>query len=281
MLHSGVLISLSRRWARAREIAIIPDMKRLLPICLALAVGIAAGYFMRGGNADTPERQRTEPRRAAKGKIADGGDSASLKALQKRVAELEKLLAKSGSAISNAVAEVARIAPEGRDRRNPRAWMENLRRMKTEDPERYAQTTNRIASWRRSRAERARSTMEFLSSIDVSHMDAKAQDTHNALQDLIVRREALDAELQREDLPDSRREEIFRELRETHGEMMRLNGEERGNLIRETARGLGFGDEDSAAIADTIQEVIRATDGGFGGGRRGGPRGAPPPSPGQ
>ncbi len=117
--------------------------------------------------------------------------------------------------------------------------------------------------------------MEFLSSIDVSRMDAKAQDTHNALQDLIVRRDALDEELHREDLPDSRREEIFKELRETHGEMMRLNGEERGNLIRETAKGLGFGDEDADAIADTILEVIRATDGGFGGGRRGAPH--PPP----
>ena len=200
-----------------------------------------------------------------------------LKALRKRVAELEKLLAKSGSAVSNAVAEAARIAPEGRDRRDPRTWMENLRRMKTEDPERYAQMTNRFARWRRGRAERAQSAMEFLSSIDVSHMDAKAQDTHNALQELIVRRDALDAELQREDLTDSRRTEIFRELRETHGEMMRLNGEERRNLIRETAKSLGFGDEDADAITETIREVIHATDGGFGGGRRGGPRGAPPP----
>lgn len=234
---------------------------------------------MRGYDADTSESQRTEPRRTAKGKITNEGDSASLKSLRKRIAELEELLTKSGSAVSNAVAEVARIAPEGRDRRDPRAWMENLRRMKTEDPERYAQTTNRIARWRRGRAERARSAVEFLSSIDVSHMDAKAQDTHNALQDLIVRRDELDAELQREDLPDGRREEIFKELRETHGEMMRLNGEERENLIRETAKGLGFGDEDADAIAGTIQEVIRATDEGFGGGRRGGPRGAPPPPP--
>ena len=233
---------------------------------------------MRSGDADTTEQQ-TEPRRTAKGKITNEGDSASLKSLRKRIAELEELLTKSGSAVSNAVAEVARIAPEGRDRRDPRAWMENLRRMKTEDPERYAQTTNRIARWRRGRAERARSAVEFLSSIDVSRMDAKAQDTHNALQDLIVRRDELDAELQREDLPDGRREEIFKELRETHGEMMRLNGEERGNLIRETAKSLGFGDADADAIADTIQEVIRATDSGFGSGRRGGPHGAPPPPP--
>lgn len=254
-------------------------MKRLLPICIAMSIGIAAGYFMRGGgDARDSVQAQAEMRSAARGKIADEEDAALLKALRRRVAELEKLLVKSGNAVSNAVAEVARIAPEGRNRRDPRAWIENLRRMKTENPERYAQTTNRIARWRSGRAERARSAIEFLSSIDVSRMDAKAQETHTALQELIARRDALDAELQREDISDDRREEIFKELRETHGEMAQLNDEERGNLIHETAKSLGFDNEDAGAIADTIHEVIRATDSGFGG-RRGGPHGVPPPTP--
>ena len=256
-------------------------MKKLLPICIVMAVCIAAGYFIRGGgDARDSVQTQTETRRAARGRISDEGDAALLKALRRRVAELEKLLAKSGNAVSNAVAEVARIVPEGRNRRDPRTWMENLRRMKTEDPERYAQMTNRFARWRSGRAERARSAIEFLSSIDVSRMDSKAQETHAALQELIARRDALDAELQREDISDDRRAEIFKELRETHGEMTRLSGEERGNLIRETAKSLGFDDGDADAIADTIHEVIRATDSGFGG-RRGGPRGAPPPPPAQ
>ena len=256
-------------------------MKRLLPILIALSAGIAAGYFIRGG-AERADTRQTEPRRDRGKTIADSGDKAALKALRRRVAELERLLAGSGQSVSNAVADAAEAAPERRERQNrhnPLAWIENFRRMKTEDPERYSQMTNRFAAWRRGRAEKAKSAIEFLSSIDVSRMGAKARATHDALQELIVRRDELDAELHREDTSDERRAEIFRELRETHGEMARLNGVERENLIIETARNLGFGDEDAGAIADTISEVIRATDSGFGGGRPGGRRGQPPPPP--
>ena len=137
--------------------------------------------------------------------------------------------------------------------------------------------TNRFANWRRSRAEQARNKIDFLSSIDTSRMSAGARKTHDALQELIARREEIEAQLQNPDISDAERGELMRQLRESHGELQRLNGEERRNLIGETARSLGFEGEDAREISATIQEVIRATDGGWGGGRHhGGHRGPPP-----
>ncbi|MBO7684130.1 MAG: hypothetical protein J6T51_05345, partial [Kiritimatiellae bacterium] len=202
-----------------------------------------------------------------------GGRQAE-RALRRRVAELERLLADRGLDVSNAVAQVSRIAPEGDDRRDPRAWLENLRRS---DPERFTQMTNRIAGWRRRRLEKARSAISFLSSIDTSRMSENARKTHERLQDEIARRQELEERLHQEGLSDEERHEVMQELRETHHRLMRLNGEERGNLIAETAKNLGFEGDDVKEIAATIQDVIRATDGGFGPPPGGGPREAPPP----
>ena len=151
-----------------------------------------------------------------------------------------------------------------------------MEEMKKNDPARYTQMTNRFANWRRSRAEQARNKIDFLSSIDTSHMSADARKTHDALQELIARRENIEAQLQDPDLTDEERGKLMRQLWESHGELQRLNGEERKNLIDETARSLGFEGEDAQEISATIREVIEATDGGWGGrpgGDRGGPRG--------
>ena len=250
-----------------------------LLIGLALLVGVAVGYFMRGERApaEAPAAVTAAPARR-RGPVADEGHKASVAALRRRIAELERRHAEKGVNMSNAVAEVARLVPEGRDRRDPRAWLENLRKI---DPERYAQMTNRFARWRRNRAEHARSAIDFLSSVDTSQMSPEAQKTHADLQNLIARREELEERLHREDLSAEERERLFHEMRQTHGEMMRLNGEERRNLIAETARVLGFEGDDAKDVAATIQDVIQATSSGFGPphGRRGGRAPERPPEP--
>ena len=205
--------------------------------------------------------------------VADKGEEATVKALRHRIADLEKLLAekdgKSEIAISNAVAEAVKNRPPEPPRQN---WRERMEEMKKNDPERYTQMTNRFANWRRSRAEQARNKIDFLSSIDTSHMSAGAKKTHDALQELIARREGIEQQLQSPDLTDEERGKLMGELHSTHHELMRLNGEERNNLFEETARNLGFEGEDAKEISATIQEVIRATDSGWGG-HHGGHRG--------
>ena len=155
-------------------------IKHQMFIGMALIAGVAAGYFMRGdgGGAKAPSDEPA-PAPARRGRIADDGEKASVRSLRRRIAELERMLAAKGLDVSNAVAEVRKIVPEGGDRRDPRAWLENLR---NSDPQRYAQMTNRFARWRRHRSERARSTIDFLSSIDTSQMSEGAQKTHKELQ---------------------------------------------------------------------------------------------------
>ena len=249
-------------------------IKHQMFIAAALLAGVAIGYFVKDEPIPVEEPTAEE---IAKKPVADKGDAASVKALRRRIVELEKLLAekdgKSEIAISNAVAEAVKARPPEPPRQN---WRERMEKMKKNDPARYTQMTNRFANWRRSRAEQARNKIDFLSSIDTSHMSADARKTHDALQELIARRETVEAQLQDPDLTDEERGKLMRQLWESHGELQRLNGEERKNLIDETARSLGFEGEDAQEISATIREVIEATDGGWGGrhgGHRGGPRG--------
>ena len=250
-------------------------IKHQMFIAAALLAGVAIGYFVKDEPipAEAPKAEET-----AKKPVADKGEEATVKALRHRIAELEKLLAekdgKSEIAISNAVAEAVKNRPPEPPRGN---WRERMEEMKKNDPERYTQMTNRFAQWRRSRAEQAQNKIDFLSSIDTSRMSAGARKTHDALQDLIAKREEIEARLQDQNLSDEERGKLMGELHSSHHELMRLNGEERRNLIDEAARTMGFEGEDAQEVSATIQEVIRATDSGWGGphhgGHRGGPRG--------
>ena len=245
-------------------------IKHQMFIAAALLAGVAIGYFVKDEPIPAEEPKAEEK---VKKSVADKGDEASVRALRHRIAELEKLLAekdgKSEIAISNAVAEAVKTRPPEPQRGN---WRERMEEMKKNDPERYTQMTNRFANWRRSRAEQARNKIDFLSSIDTSHMSSGAKKTHNALQELIARREGIEQQLQSPDLTDEERGKLMGELHSTHHELMRLNGAERNNLFEETARNLGFEGEDAKEITATIQEVIRATDAGWGG-HHGGHRG--------
>ena len=250
-------------------------IKHQMFIAAALFAGVAIGYFVK--DEPIPEEE-PKVETAVKKPLADKGEEASVKALRHRIAELEKLLAerdgKSEVAIADAAAETEKARIPDPSRGGPQEWVDNL---KKSDPERYTQMTNRIAQWRQRRSERTYSTISFLSSIDVSHMSARARKTHGELQGLLAKREELEQQAQQEDLPWEKRGALMKEIWSMQHDINRLNGEERRNLLDETARNLGFEGEDAAEISATIQDVIRATDSGFGhhpgGGHGGGPRG--------
>ena len=246
-------------------------------IALALLVGVAIGYFVKDEPVAAAELAKVEE--TEKKPIADKGEEASVKALRRRIAELERTLAekneKSEIAISNAVAEAAKTRPSEPPRMN---WRERMEEMKKNDPERYTQMTNRMTQWRHDRAAQARGKLGFLSSIDTSHMSAGAKKTHAALQDLIAKREEIEEQLQASDLPDEERGKLMEQLRDMRHQIQRLNGEERMNLISEVANSLGFEGEDAREVTLTLIEVVQATDEGFvphHGGHRGPPPGGP------
>ena len=232
-------------------------------VAAALLVGVAIGYCVGGdGKGVSPTEKVPVVTKA----VADKTNEANVQALRRRIAELEKRLAeasqKSEVAVSNAVAEVT----EARAPEPPRVnWRERMEEMKKNDPERYAQMTNRIANWRRSRAEQARNKIDFLSSVDTSHMGAKARQTHADLQELLAKREEIEEQLHQEDLSDERRRQLMGELHATNGELWKLNGEEQKILLDEMSRNLGFDGAEAEEITATVQEILKATEtsGGF------------------
>ena len=236
----------------------------------ALLAGVAIGYFA-GGHGDVARPADVQEEYVAKKAVSDSGEAASLKALRRRVAELERLLAEkeepSEEAVTNAIAAAPAPGPG-----NPQEWLENL---KKNDPARYVQMTNRWAQWRRRRAERAQSKIEFLSTVDVSRLGAQAQQTHNELLDLIVRREEIEEEIHREGVTDSERRQLMEEMWATDREMRSHNNIERSNLISMAARNSGVKGSMVKELTATIKDVIEATDSGWGGHHRhgGGPRG--------
>jgi len=243
-----------------------------------VALGIAAGLFALGvfaGKlffASAPEVAASVKKPAVASKrIADGGESAALAALRRRVAELEKLLAEARGtqeeAASNAVAAARR-------ERGPGRWGgPRLEELKEKDPARYTEITNKMAQFRQRRQERARAQLDFLSSVDTSRMSKSAKITHANYQDLIARRQELEEQLHAEGITDEERKALFKELHGTSQAMRIMGQSERNVLVEETARNLGFTGDDVKLISETMRDIVDATD-SFG---HGGPPPGPPP----
>ena len=251
-------------------------IKHQMFIAVALLAGVAIGYFVKSEPiaAEGPTAEES-----AKKPVADKGEAASVKALRHRIAELERRLAEKGDAKEPKEEQKKEPKEDGRGRRmeqrfkSHRDWLENLKKT---DPERYTQVTNGMAQWRQQRLNRAQSRIDFLSSIDTSKMRPEARKVHEELQDLIARREEIEERIHQEDLSDEARGKVMQKMFETDRRIRELGEDERGNLIEEAARNLGFDGAAAKEISETIQEVIEATDNGFGPHRRHGGHGRGP-----
>lgn len=236
-----------------------------LLVSAALIAGMAAGYFIGKNGPEAENTVVSSPERVKK-PISDVGESSSVRSLRARISELEKLLAEKNAAAQaddRAVNAVSNRQDSGLSHR------ERMAKMEKEDPARYTQITNRVATWRRRRAESARAKIDFLSSIDTSVMSKKDQAVHEEFQELVARREELEADLHDPDLDDDQRRRLFGQLRESGAKLRELAAKERDSLLSETARNLGFEGEDVREIVTTVKEIVEATDSGWGPGRGG------------
>ena len=243
-------------------------------VAIALLAGVALGFCFGVTTSTTPEQAKTAREKTVKRPLADAGEAASVKALRARIAELERQLA--GMKAKQPTNEVEKIAAQDSPRPprggGPREWMEN---MKKNDPERYAQMTNRFEQFRRRRAERQQRNLDFLSSVDTSRMSASAKKTHAALQEAIALREQLEAKIHQEGLSDAERLALFEQMRESEHELRSLRRAERDNLFEATANTLGFEGDDAKEIVDTLKEVVESTESSWR--HMGPPPGNPPP----
>jgi hypothetical protein len=217
------------------------------------ALGAAGGFLFSGVSAPAAGTATGPETKPVKKVSAD--DSAEVKALRRKVRDLEARLARREEA-AEPIAPPAPHPPAPK----PESMSERMARLEREDPGRYGEITNRIAQWRRTRARRTQEKMEFLSSLDVSGMSADARKTHARLQELTVARHALEERMHSRDLTDAERGELFREMREYDRELHELNAKERDNLLEETVRNLGFDGDDVREISATVKEVFEATD---------------------
>ena len=244
---------------------------------IVLLVGTCLGFcFGITDSGPDGESRPTERLAPEKRPIADAGETASVKALRARIAQLERQLAvaQAKATSTNEVAVATQQGGPWQIRGNPREWMENHKKT---DPERFMQMTNHFAQFRRRRLERQQRNLDFLASVDTSHMSASAKKTHAALQKAIARREEIEEKIHQENLSDEERQELWGQMRETEHELRGLRRAERNNLFEATANALGFEGEDAKEIVGTLKEVVESTENSWrhmgppGGGRPGRP----------
>ena len=246
-------------------------IRQQLFIGAALIVGVAIGFFVQ----PEPEKPEASDPKAEKASapIPDRGNAAVVESLRARIRDLERRLSdvrrEEESLVSNALVRLdeKRVThpPQQGSRNN---WLEEL---KKNDPARFTQMTNRFAQWRQERKARHAAHADFLSSVNTAHMSAAAKKTHEAYQDLLGRREALEARLQNPDLTDEERRSLFEEMRAVSHEMRGKGAEERENLLGEVAHAIGLEGEAAAELVETVKDVIEVTEPGFGGREHRGP----------
>ena len=249
-------------------------LRNFSPIVISLLVGAAIGFCLGPMSSPSPApapEPEAKPEQAQRPRNGDDGERAANRALRARIKELEDMLAKQGVEVEK-MKEEETTRRERRER--PRDFRAELERLKTEDPARYTQITNGMAQFRQRRLERAQSKMDFLSAVDTSVMSPGARKTHEDLQNMIEKREALEEKMHSiMDMTEEDRHALFGEMRETDERIRELNRLERENLLVQTAETLGFSGDDAKEIAETVKGIYEATDSGFGFGPPGGPGG--------
>ena len=207
---------------------------------------------------------------------------ADAETLRARVRELEKLLNEREASIAKLSADAARPqevpppAPSGeeppREQRQRESYRERMERMKTEEPERYAEMQKRQEEFRARMRAANEERDNYLSSVDTSRMTAEQKANHERLLAALKVRDALGDRMRPDaenPLTEEERQEFFNSMREI-GPMME---QERRYLLEETGRTYG---EDGAAFAEYIQDLMDFTTPWRGPGRRGGGRGPRP-----
>ncbi len=246
--------------------------KTLALAFVGFASGVAIGYLIAPGTVTPPAREAVASRRSAR--MSASSNDAALGKLRQRVKELERRLAEATDAKSvpakdaeNGVggenAPSAPPSPMG----NFTAYMEKI---KQQDPQRHAQMTNRMARWRARHIAETQDRMDFFASLDTSTMTPKELENHDKLQQLIMRREELMQSLSPEnaDLTAAERENVFREMRATQRQLVKLEQAERDMLLRQTVRNLGCQGSVAKELVDTIKTIYNVTQSG---GRHHGP----------
>jgi len=260
------------------------DKKTIIAFLVAGVAGVLIGHFAWTTHAPTANTH--EDGRRPRAHVVDADSSATIATLRRRVRELEQRLADTvaaAGALTNRT-EMRLGDAEARPRGgppNPADWRANLEAMKVNDPERYAQTTNRMAQWRSRMLANTQDRLEFFASLDTSTMTAKQRENHERLQELLVRREELMQlmDISNDSTTAAQREKARQEMHGLMGQLHAAERTERDMLLHQAARNLGCKGAVAKELVETVKTIYDATQSWGGGRRHGGGGGRPPPPP--
>ena len=261
------------------------DKKTIIAFLLAGVAGVLIGHF--AWTSHEPPAATHESGRRSRAHVVDADSSATIATLRRRVRELEQRLADtaaSADVLTNRTETRladAEARPHGGSP-NSADWRANLEEMKVKDPERYAQTTNRMAQWRSRMLANTQDRLEFFASLDTSTMTPKQRENHERLQDLLVRREELMQlmDISNDSITAAQREKARKEMFGLMGQLHAAERTERDMLLHQAARNLGCKGAVAKELVDTVKTIYDATQSwGGGGGRRHGGGGRPPHPP--
>lgn len=246
----------------------------------ALICGVLLGYLIHP-TASEPESENAVSVAARPSR--KGTDDATVSRLRARIKELERQL----SAKSDQTADTEEETPVKAEERSQNPFLRNgpprmptaaemranMDELREKDPERYAQMTNRFARWQEHRLQRTNERLDILASVDTSRLTEKERQTHEALQDAIVKREELRQMLnpQNEEVTEEQRKKTFEELHKLEQQMQQLETRERNTLLTKTARSFGLSSANAKEMTESIKAIYQATGGE--GHRHGGPGG--------
>ena len=186
---------------------------------------------------------------------------------KKRIAELERQLEDARrkateAAKRNAIAQ-ERVLPVGGDRISATGEVvvagsdvDVIGTLKKHLPEeQFAQATNVLQQMRMKLANRAKSRMDFLRSLDVSGLSDADRKNHEKFMEMMAKREAIVAKMKGV-FPDA---DSLREMVELDMKMRPVAKQARSALVRGVASELGYSGDDAEVIRDTLDGIIDCT----------------------
>ena len=241
----------------------------------ALLAGALLGHFVPtffSRAPETAEEEKKSEKRSARTRTQSSREhDADLNRLRARIKDLERQLAEQDATASEEpVDQPATNRVEGSRRFGPPTFAE-LEDMRKNDPERYVQTTNRIAQFRAGWQGRLQNQFDILESADTAHMTEKQRKVHEDYISLLARIDELGEQLNPlADVTEEQRRAAGQEMRESWHKLHELQRIERDTLLTQTANALGFRGRKAQEVVEGIKQVYEATGGGgWGRGGRG------------
>ena len=228
-------------------------------VTVAVAAAACGGFF--AGRHFTTKNAAPEPT----GEKADDAAAKKLADAQKRIVELEGLVAKlRGDLTKKIAAKTASDKDEDKDNgviKISGDGVDVLGELKRRLPEdQFSQATNAMEQLKSKLAKKAKGRMDFLASIDTSSMTEEERKNHEHYLELRERKEAIAAKMKGL-IPNVK---AIQEMVELEMEMRPAAKRERSTLVRQVAKELGYPGDDVDVIHDTLNNVYDCTGGGGG-----------------